>query len=337
VPVPNPVIGSFTLSPTSVVIGASTTLTASNVTDGGSTINAVKFYRDANSNGTFEVASDTLLGTGAQNGTTWTLSTATTGFAAGTYTYFAVASDIAAVSSAASKATLTVTNPVTNNDNFANATVLTGSTISIAGTTVGMTRQTGEPVIANGTGGHSIWYSWTAPAAGTATFTTAGSNFDTLLGVYTGTSVTSLSLKKSNDDVSSSVLTSKVSFKVSKGTTYKIAIDGYAGASGSTVLNITAPAGAATAKAKHAAVTADATVVPTTFSDTPVAIAAASVANVEVADVATVTAAAGTSTTTPFASSPIAFSSKRHWAESHKASHVSIDDAAVKLIDLDLL
>ena len=31
-----------------------------------------------------------------------------------------------------------------------------------------------------------MWYQWTAPLSGLVTFDTFGSNFDTLLGVYTG-------------------------------------------------------------------------------------------------------------------------------------------------------
>ena len=39
-----------------------------------------------------------------------------------------------------------------------------------------------------------MWYSWTAPADGSYSFTTEGSDFDSLLGVYTGTSVDGLTL-----------------------------------------------------------------------------------------------------------------------------------------------
>ena len=111
---PNPVIGSFSVSPTSVTIGAVATLTASSVTDAGSTITAVKFYRESNGTSGLQTSGDTLIGTGTQSGTTWSISTSTSGFTAGTYTYYAVATDAASVSSAASSTTLSVTNPVTN-------------------------------------------------------------------------------------------------------------------------------------------------------------------------------------------------------------------------------
>jgi len=66
-------------------------------------------------------------------------------------------------------------------------------------------------------------------------------SFDTLLGVTPAQACRPLTTKKSNDDVSSSNLTSKLSFKSSRNTTYRIAIDGYAGSNGTTVLNITGP------------------------------------------------------------------------------------------------
>jgi endonuclease/exonuclease/phosphatase family metal-dependent hydrolase len=105
----SPTIGSFTVSPSSVTAGGSFTLTASNVTETGGTISAVKFYRESNGTTGLQVGSDTLVGSGTQNGTTWTLSASTAGLTAGTYTYYAVATDASGVSSAASSATLTVT------------------------------------------------------------------------------------------------------------------------------------------------------------------------------------------------------------------------------------
>ena len=109
-----PTIGSFVANPASVTVGASTTLTASNVTDTGSTITGVNFYRESNGTSGLQIGSDTLVGAGTASGTTWTLSASTTGLAAGTYTYYAVATDASGVSSPASSTTLTVTTPVTS-------------------------------------------------------------------------------------------------------------------------------------------------------------------------------------------------------------------------------
>jgi ribonuclease/Dockerin type I domain len=104
-----PTIGSFTLTPTSVPAGNSTTLTASNVAETGGTVASVKFYRESNGTSGLQTSTDTLVGNGSPSGTTWTLSTATTGFVAGSYTYYAVATDNNAASSATSSTSLTVT------------------------------------------------------------------------------------------------------------------------------------------------------------------------------------------------------------------------------------
>src|SRR5207244_819620 len=53
------------------------------------------------------------------------------------------------------------------------------------------------------------------------------SSFDTLLGVYTGPSVSALTQVAANDDNSSSDVTSRVSFSAAAGTVYRIAVDGY--------------------------------------------------------------------------------------------------------------
>ena len=129
------------------------------------------------------------------------------------------------------------------NDAFAAARALTGQSGTVTGSNVGATRETGEPTIAGNAGGQSVWFSWTAPATGTATVDTVGSSFDTLLGVYTGSSVSALTLVASNDDLSSSTYQSRVTFSAAAGATYRIAVDGYHSntrnttASGSVTLN----------------------------------------------------------------------------------------------------
>ncbi len=114
------------------------------------------------------------------------------------------------------------------NDMFANRIVITGTNIVVTGSSVGATRQTGEPYIAGDIGGASVWWSWKAPRSETTTISTYGSDFDTLLGVYTGTSVSALTTIASNDDDSDAGdLTSKVVFNAVSNTTYQIAVDGY--------------------------------------------------------------------------------------------------------------
>ena len=125
------------------------------------------------------------------------------------------------------------------NDMFANRIVITGTNITVTGSSVGATRETGEPYHAGMTGGASVWWSWKAPTNGTVTISTAGSSFDTVLGVYTGSSVSALAEVASNDDdPNSSVLTSKLACDVVSNQTYQIAVDGYSGASGSVQLSV---------------------------------------------------------------------------------------------------
>jgi hypothetical protein len=71
------------------------------------------------------------------------------------------------------------------------------------------------------------------------TVDTAGSNYDTLLGVYTGTAVNALTTIGTNDDASGLGLRSRVTFTASAGVTYQIAVDGFNAATGNITLNIT--------------------------------------------------------------------------------------------------
>ena len=125
------------------------------------------------------------------------------------------------------------------NDMFANRIVLNGTNIVLTGSNVGATRETGEPYHANTTGGLSIWWSWTAPTNGTVTISTYGSSFDTLLGVYRGSSVSGLTELASNDDDPDGYdYTSKVVFDVGANQVCQIAVDGYAGDYGNVVLSV---------------------------------------------------------------------------------------------------
>src|ERR1035437_5962392 len=75
------------------------------------------------------------------------------------------------------------------NDLFAQAWTITGPAGTTNGSNVGASAETGEPNIFNVAAGESVWYTWTAPADGSYTFTTSGSDFDSLLGIYTGNAV----------------------------------------------------------------------------------------------------------------------------------------------------
>jgi hypothetical protein len=122
-----------------------------------------------------------------------------------------------------------------SNDNFASPQLVSGDSGSVTGNNALASKETGEPDHAGNIGGHSLWYNWSSPTAGSVTFNTAGSNFDTLLGVYTGSSVNALTTVASNDDFGAS--TSQVTFIAASNTVYHIALDGFNGATGGVVLN----------------------------------------------------------------------------------------------------
>lgn len=131
--------------------------------------------------------------------------------------------------------------PPPNND-FANAQIISGACGSISGTNLGANKESGEPSHSpdGDPGGHSVWYQWQAPSSGSTTMTTAGSNYDTVLAVYTGNGVTTLTAIAKNDDAAPpGLLTSSVTFTATAGTTYQIAVDGWNGDAGNITLNWT--------------------------------------------------------------------------------------------------
>jgi VCBS repeat-containing protein len=127
-------------------------------------------------------------------------------------------------------------------DLFADATVLTGSLVTATASNAGATAEASEPA-GEGTSGevNSVWWSWTAPANGYVEVNTIGSDFDTLLAVYTGSSVDSLALVAANDDAFDTQ--SQLLFLAQAGETYHIAVDGFDSTTGNIVLKLgTTPA-----------------------------------------------------------------------------------------------
>lgn len=205
--------------------GESLTFTATVTSGSGTPAGTVSFRRDG-----------VQFGTATLSGGTASLSSAA--LSSGTHqitaVYLGSATHQASTSAARS---VVITNPAAPpNDNFASRTVISAPG-TYAGTNVGATRETGEPAtIAGRNNSNSVWWRFTPSASGELTIDTIGSNFDTLLGVYTGTSVSALSLVASNDDFSG--LQSRVRFNATAGTRYQIAVAGYSGASGSIALNV---------------------------------------------------------------------------------------------------
>ncbi len=125
------------------------------------------------------------------------------------------------------------------NDNFAQAEVLAHLNGTVTRTNDGATAETGEPAHAGNTASASIWFRFVPSTTGMSTVDTCGSDFDTVLAVYTGTAVSALHLIASNDDANDPDCTtqSRVTFTATAGVSYSIAVDGFGGDTGSVQLS----------------------------------------------------------------------------------------------------
>ena len=149
--------------------------------------------------------------------------------------------------SATPSASPTPTPPPPPNDNFAAAQVISGCSGAVNGTNAGATTEPGEPDHGSQGGTRSVWYRWQAPASGNVHIDTGGSSasggdlLDTVLAVYTGTTVNSLGPPVAqNDDVQGGVIvTSSVNFLATAGTVYRIAVGGFNNGSGGDFGSIT--------------------------------------------------------------------------------------------------
>jgi hypothetical protein len=120
---------------------------------------------------------------------------------------------------------------------FANRVHLVGNTGQIMVNNLNATKETEEPNHAGNAGGRSVWWRWVPAVSGVVSFDTHGSNFNTVLAVYGGTTLSGLSQVAANDNDGSTGNTSGVAFTALAGKEYLIAVDGYNGATGTISLN----------------------------------------------------------------------------------------------------
>ena len=146
--------------------------------------------------------------------------------------------------SATGSLTLRITAPASScgsgpaNNDFACSTTISSRPYTTTQSTTGATLQSGEPRPCGSIGG-TVWFSWTPTASGTFTVDTRGSNYDTVLAIYTGSSVTGLTTLSCNDDIGGGDLDSTITRSFTAGVTYRIQVGGYNGATGSSMkLNI---------------------------------------------------------------------------------------------------
>ncbi len=127
-----------------------------------------------------------------------------------------------------------------SNDNFTNRLTLQGLSVSTNRSNVQALRELDEPFHAQKYGDTSVWFTWTAPTEGSVRFSTEGSSFDTLLGIYSGSVLSNLTEIASSDDIDflAGILTSAVTIDVQAGEVFEIAVDGFDGEAGQISLHI---------------------------------------------------------------------------------------------------
>jgi hypothetical protein len=127
--------------------------------------------------------------------------------------------------------------PAPPNDDFADRITINGQSGQVSESNINATRETGEPSHAGSSGERSLWWEWVAPANGSVEFNTNGSSFNPVIAVYTGSSLSGLSVIAS-DNGFGGTFKSKVIFNTVAGTSYKIAADSWtSGSAGSIVIN----------------------------------------------------------------------------------------------------
>ncbi|MBP5509305.1 MAG: leucine-rich repeat domain-containing protein, partial [Kiritimatiellae bacterium] len=125
--------------------------------------------------------------------------------------------------------------PAPENDGPDGAVELTGESGSTEGTNVKATADADDPLALSFESEATVWWKWTAGTDGEITFDTIGSNFDTVMGVYTRDGDGFETVAENNDGGVDT--TSSVTFETTAGTTYYIAVGGYGGESGEIALN----------------------------------------------------------------------------------------------------
>lgn len=151
-----------------------------------------------------------------------------------------------------------------SNDNFANATVLAGTTF--VGNNTGYTTEVDEPNAEDTGGWATAWHIWITPDdfVGDAIIDTVGSSFDTYLWIYTGTAIDDLTEIDEDDDGAGINNDSKIIYNPVAGTVYYFRVGAYEeGEEGEYVLRYPYTTGSGAAPAPH---TIDGTLFDSTYT-----------------------------------------------------------------------
>lgn len=123
-----------------------------------------------------------------------------------------------------SRGTFTLTWRMIPNDDFANAQILSGDSGNITIDTNGATSEPGEPALVStySSYSNSVWYRWTPTVTGTATISAGALDGTSIVAVYTGSSLDTVSRVA----VGGASTVASAIFNVTAGTTYSIAVGG---------------------------------------------------------------------------------------------------------------
>ena len=223
------------LAPSSGVAPSAPATIAASVANGAVTVS----WTAPTNSGTNAITSYQVVTSGGISVCSWSsgpLQCQSTSLSSGTYSFKVSASSSAGTSPYSSLSNSVVVSTSGNNDYFSSARVISGTSGSTNDTNTTATRETGEPTTWGSTAS-TKWYSYTPASSGTLTINTNGSSFDTVLGVFTGTSVSSLTSRASDDD-SGDGSSSLVSLSVLSGTTYFVQVASWSsGSVGAITLN----------------------------------------------------------------------------------------------------
>lgn len=128
------------------------------------------------------------------------------------------------------------------NDAFASASVLSPALPSTAvGSNIAATTEAGE--LLPGLTRRTVWWSWTPTVGGWVRVSTRGTNIDTVLSAFTGSTLSGLTRRAFNDDVGGADTgsgRSELIFLASAGETYRVQVGGFAGWEGTFALDLAA-------------------------------------------------------------------------------------------------
>jgi len=124
------------------------------------------------------------------------------------------------------------------NDDFDNRIVVPDIPFTDETNTAAATTEPGEPVETNCAPiGATVWYEFTPATDVDLVATTAGSDFDTVVAVYTGSTLPGLQEVQCSDDTDLAVQ-ARVSFQAQAGTSYKFQVGGFADDEGNLVFQV---------------------------------------------------------------------------------------------------